>query len=142
VQGATPRVSETLSRFLESLPQILDNDSCNNRANGMSEQHHHMHDANQDRLLIQRMTYFRVKRLCLGEAYAQFLEESLAPGSTVILAERQIHRPATHYETLPTVNGMITGALLTGDSLVRGRTWQKFDGGWSVLWSPANGYRI
>jgi pimeloyl-ACP methyl ester carboxylesterase len=28
---------------------------------------HHMHDANQDRLTIQRLTYFRVKRLRLGE---------------------------------------------------------------------------
>src|SRR5215204_523582 len=34
---------------------------------------HHMHDANQDRLMIQRMAYFRVKRLRLGEAYDQFL---------------------------------------------------------------------
>jgi hypothetical protein len=33
-----------------------------------------MHDANQDRLMIRRMTYFRVKRLRLGEAYERFLE--------------------------------------------------------------------
>jgi hypothetical protein len=30
---------------------------------------HHMHDANQDRLMIQHMTYFRVRKLRLGEAY-------------------------------------------------------------------------
>ena len=41
---------------------------------------HHMHDANQDRLMVQRMTYFRIKRLRLGEAYERFLEECLAPG--------------------------------------------------------------
>src|SRR5947209_6146747 len=41
---------------------------------------HHMHDANQDRLMVQRMTYFRIKRLRLGEAYQRFLEECLAPG--------------------------------------------------------------
>jgi hypothetical protein len=48
---------------------------------------HHMHDANQDRLMIQRMTYFRVKRLRLGEAYERFLEEMLMPGATLFLAE-------------------------------------------------------
>jgi len=54
---------------------------------------HHMHDANQDRLMIQRMTYFRVKRLRLGEAYEQFLEETLAPGGTILLAECQLNWP-------------------------------------------------
>lgn len=48
---------------------------------------HHMHDANQDRLMIQRMTYFRVKRLRLGEIYRRFLEENLAPGATIFLVE-------------------------------------------------------
>ncbi len=36
---------------------------------------------------------------------------------------------------LPIVNNMITGALLIGASLVRGRTFQTFGGGWSALWS-------
>jgi hypothetical protein len=39
---------------------------------------HHMHDPNQDRLMIQRMTYFRVKRLALGAAYeniSKFMSE-------------------------------------------------------------------
>jgi len=34
---------------------------------------HHMHDPVQDRLMIQHMTYFRVKRLRLGAAYERFL---------------------------------------------------------------------
>ena len=48
---------------------------------------HHMHDATQDRLMIQRMTYFRVKRLRLGETYERFLEETLPPGATIFLIE-------------------------------------------------------
>ncbi|WP_017317890.1 SDR family NAD(P)-dependent oxidoreductase [Mastigocladopsis repens] len=38
-----------------------------------------LHDPNQDRLTIKGMTDFRVKRLCLGEAYESFLEKSLPP---------------------------------------------------------------
>jgi hypothetical protein len=48
---------------------------------------HHMHDANQDRLMIRGMTYFRVKRRWLGEAYERFLEETVEPGGTLFLME-------------------------------------------------------
>ncbi len=40
-----------------------------------------------------------------------------------------------HYGVTPTVNGMCTGALLLCASLVPGRCWMQFDGGWSSLWS-------
>jgi hypothetical protein len=56
---------------------------------------HHMHDPNQDRLMIQRMTYFRVKRLRLGEAYTRFLEETLEPGATLFLVECGLSWPTT-----------------------------------------------
>jgi hypothetical protein len=52
-----------------------------------------MHDANQDRLMVQRMTYFRIKRLRLGEAYEQFLEACLAPGGTILVSECQLNWP-------------------------------------------------
>lgn len=48
---------------------------------------HHMHDANQDRLMIRAMTYFRVKRRRLGERYERFLEQHLPPGGTIIVTE-------------------------------------------------------
>lgn len=48
---------------------------------------HHMHDPNQDRLMISKMTYFRVKRRTLGEAYRRFVEERLAPGGTIFVVE-------------------------------------------------------
>jgi hypothetical protein len=46
---------------------------------------HHMHDANQDELMVQRMAYFRVKRRRLGSAYERFLRENLAPGAPIIV---------------------------------------------------------
>lgn len=56
---------------------------------------HHMHDGNQDRLMIQQMAYFRVKLFHLTEAYHRFLTEVLAPGATIILVEYQQRWPAT-----------------------------------------------
>jgi hypothetical protein len=56
---------------------------------------HHMHDPNQDRLMVQRMTYFRVKRLTLGEAYERFLKETLSPGGTLFLVECRRTWPTT-----------------------------------------------
>ncbi len=56
---------------------------------------HHMHDANQDRLMIAHMTYFRVKRLRLGAAFEQFLTETLPPGATIFLLECQRSWPTT-----------------------------------------------
>lgn len=55
---------------------------------------HQMHDPNQDRLMIRRMTYFRVKRRTLGAAYTRFLEESLAPGGTILVPECRLTWPA------------------------------------------------
>ena len=54
-----------------------------------------MHDANQDRLLTQYMTYFRIKRRRLGEAYARFLAERLQPGGIIILVECRYSGPTT-----------------------------------------------
>lgn len=56
---------------------------------------HHMNDANQDRLMIRRMTYFRVKRRRLGEAYEEFLEETVEPGGTLFLVECGFSWPTT-----------------------------------------------
>lgn len=48
---------------------------------------HHMNDPNQDRLMIQYMTYFRIKALRLGEAYETFLRQTLEPGGTIFTVE-------------------------------------------------------
>ncbi len=48
---------------------------------------HHMHDANQDRLMVRILTYFRVKRRNLGSRYERFLTDRLPPGRTMLLYE-------------------------------------------------------
>ena len=56
---------------------------------------HHMHDPNQDRLMLKRMTYFRVKRRVLGEAYKQYLRNSLEPGGIILVSECSRSWPVT-----------------------------------------------
>ncbi len=54
---------------------------------------HHMNDANQDRLMIRRMTYFRVKRWALGTSYEEFLLKNLAPGGTILVSDCRLRWP-------------------------------------------------
>jgi hypothetical protein len=56
---------------------------------------HHMHDPVQDRLMIARMAYFRVKFLRLPAAYRDFLADCLAPGGTVVLVDCTVKWPTT-----------------------------------------------
>jgi hypothetical protein len=56
---------------------------------------HHMHDPNQDRLSLRRMTYFRIKRRTLGPALTRFLEDRLAPGATIFVSEGRLRWPVT-----------------------------------------------
>lgn len=48
---------------------------------------HHMHDANQDRLMVAGMSYFRVKWRRLPKAYERFLRDCVAPGGAVVTVE-------------------------------------------------------
>jgi hypothetical protein len=56
---------------------------------------HHMHDANQDKLMIGQMAYFRVKRRRLGAAYERFLKERLAPHAPIIVLADDSTWPVT-----------------------------------------------
>nr|WP_157528125.1 hypothetical protein [Kibdelosporangium sp. MJ126-NF4]CEL17371.1 hypothetical protein [Kibdelosporangium sp. MJ126-NF4]CTQ91402.1 hypothetical protein [Kibdelosporangium sp. MJ126-NF4] len=56
---------------------------------------HHMHDANQDRLMIGQMAYFRVKRRRLGTAYERFLLHRLEPGAPIIVLADESTWPVT-----------------------------------------------
>ena len=56
---------------------------------------HHMHDPVQDRLMIARMSYFRVKFLRLPQAYREFLSDCLADGGTVVLVDSTLSWPVT-----------------------------------------------
>ncbi len=55
-----------------------------------------MHDPNQDRLKVGRVTYFRLKRTRLGEIFKQFLKENLEPGGTIFLIECEYSWLSTH----------------------------------------------
>ncbi|MBX3466379.1 MAG: hypothetical protein KF878_05705 [Planctomycetes bacterium] len=54
---------------------------------------HHMFDPNQDRLMLAKMTYFRVKRRRLGAAYEEFLRERLPRGGTLFVNECTLRWP-------------------------------------------------
>ncbi|GAA2788669.1 hypothetical protein [Saccharopolyspora taberi] len=56
---------------------------------------HHMHDPNQDRLMIAGMSYFRVKWRRLPLAYRRFLREHLAPGGVLVSSECGLRWPVT-----------------------------------------------
>ncbi len=56
---------------------------------------HHMHDPNQDRLMIRHMAYFRYKYRELPQAYAKFLRECLEPGGTVLVLDCTERFPVT-----------------------------------------------
>jgi hypothetical protein len=56
---------------------------------------HHMHDPNQDRLSLRRMTYFRVKRRTLGPAFTRFLRERLEPGGLIVISDCRLRWPVT-----------------------------------------------
>ncbi|SDZ24934.1 hypothetical protein SAMN05421504_11182 [Amycolatopsis xylanica] len=56
---------------------------------------HHMHDGNQDRLMISAMSYFRLKWLELPAAYQRFLSERLAPGAPIVLLDCTLRWPVT-----------------------------------------------
>lgn len=56
---------------------------------------HHMHDGNQDRLMTQLMTYFRVKRLTLGPVYRRFLDDVLEPGAPLFVLDCRLSWPVT-----------------------------------------------
>ena len=48
--------------------------------------------------MLQRTTYFRVKKLRLGDAYERFLHQALAPGGTIFSVEWTLHWPTTQYD--------------------------------------------
>jgi hypothetical protein len=56
---------------------------------------HHMHDPNQDRLMVRWMAYLRIKRLTLGAAYERFLADHLAPGGTILVVRDRSSWPVT-----------------------------------------------
>lgn len=56
---------------------------------------HHMHDPNQDRLMLKTMAYFRLKYTSLPLSYREFLSQSLPEGSTLFVDDCTQRWPVT-----------------------------------------------
>ena len=56
---------------------------------------HHMHDPNQDRLMLSMMSYFRLKLRRLPEAYRDFLVRWLPRGATLYIDRCTLSWPVT-----------------------------------------------
>ena len=56
---------------------------------------HHMHDPNQDRLMLRTMSYFRLKHRALPRHYRDFLIRSLPRGATLYVSECTRSWPVT-----------------------------------------------
>jgi hypothetical protein len=80
---------------------------------------HHMHDGNQDRLMISRMTYFRLKRQRLGAAYERFLTGCLAPGAPILLVDDRSRWPTTRVDERHVFQVGARGGL-TAEEYLRG----------------------
>jgi hypothetical protein len=56
---------------------------------------HHMHDGNQDELMVTEMAYFRCKWIDLPKAYLYFLQHCLEPQAPLILIRGSLQWPIT-----------------------------------------------
>lgn len=80
LKGDAEAFVEPAARLLERNPELQVNQ---------------MHDPVQDRLMVQQMGYFRVKRLTVGETYERFLKRTLPAGGTIFVSECTFRWPMT-----------------------------------------------
>jgi hypothetical protein len=59
---------------------------------------HHMHDGNQDELMVGEMAYFRCKWTGLPEGYRAFLDRQLQPGAPIVLVRGGMRWPVTRVD--------------------------------------------
>jgi hypothetical protein len=57
---------------------------------------HHMMDPNQDRPMLKTTSYFRVKKLRLGEVYKNFIKDHLEEDGVLLIIDCQKSWPVTH----------------------------------------------
>ena len=56
---------------------------------------HHMCDPNQDRLMVSRLAYFRLKLLRLPSGYLRFVTRHLAPDGVIVIVDDELRWPTT-----------------------------------------------
>jgi hypothetical protein len=76
---------------------------------------HHMHDGNQDRLMVGQMAYFRSKWRELPEGYRRFLSHRLRPGAPILLVRGQSRWPVTRVEERHVFQNGAYGGLAPDD---------------------------
>jgi hypothetical protein len=81
---------------------------------------HHMMDPNHDRLHLNTITYFRVKKLGLGDAYSRFIRDNLAEGGTIIMINCQQQWPIHRLSDKHVFQFGGAGGGLTPDEYYRG----------------------
>jgi hypothetical protein len=100
---------------------------------------HHMHDPNQDRLMIQKMGYFRIKQRALGAAYEHFLEDHVPAGGTIFIVECTLHWPVKrvaerHVFQLGALGGATPDEYVHGSQRVE--AYLSREGSHRRLWDP------
>jgi hypothetical protein len=76
---------------------------------------HHMHDGNQDALMVSQMAYFRCKWATLPASYRTFLDGGLQPGGTVVLVRGRTRWPVTRVGDRHVFQNGAYGGLEPGD---------------------------
>jgi hypothetical protein len=76
---------------------------------------HQMHDPNQDRLMVARIAYFRMKLRGLPDAYRRFIRDCLNPGGTLLVVDCTAKWPVSrrgerHVYQHGAVGGLAAGA--------------------------------
>ncbi len=85
-----------------------------------------MHDPLQDRLMVSKLAYFRMKRIGLGQAYTDFLTRCVPAGGTLITVECRLSWPAAAVGERHTFQVGGLGALTGEEYLAGGSTVEQF----------------
>lgn len=85
---------------------------------------HHVFDPVYDRLMLQYMTHFRIKKIKLGISYTRFLKECLPPGGTIFVVDCKRSWPVTrvdnrHYFQFGSLGGANENEYQKGGTRIR-----------------------
>lgn len=78
---------------------------------------HHMHDGNQDELMVAQMAYFRLKWRTLPAAYREFLDNCLAPDAPIVVLDDLSTWPVTRVGERHVFQSGAQGGLTPADYL-------------------------
>lgn len=80
---------------------------------------HQMHDPQNDRLMVNRVAYFRMKWRRLPHLYRRFITERLEPGGTIFIIDCRYRWPALQFSENHTFQLGGTGGVEPGEYLQR-----------------------